>query len=307
MNPIPALGNALTGALSGIRRNPHVRLYALAILIGIVVAYGAIGFRLLIDGVQFFAMGFGGENVATEAAAAPWWRILLAPIIGGLAVGLMVRFLMPDRRPHGIADVIAANAMNNTRMPLRTGLASTAIAATSIGAGASTGREGPIVHLGATIASWVAERLKLSPNLARTLLGCGVASAVAASFNAPIAGVFFALEVILGYYALHAFAPIVMASVMGTIISRAHLGNYPAFIIPEYSIVSAWEFPRLYSAGGRVCTGCHHLHAQHLFRRRHFRKAGAPAPLAAPDDRRGADWCNCVGFPGNPGRGLRSD
>lgn len=238
--------------LGEIRRNPHIRLYGLAILIGIVVAYGAIGFRLLIDGVQLFAMGFGGENVATEAAASPWWRIALAPIIGGLVVGLMIRFFMHDGRAHGIADVMAANAMNNARLPLRQGLASTLISATSIGAGASTGREGPIVHLGATLASFMAERLRLNPSLGRTLLGCGVASAVAASFNAPIAGVFFALEVILGHYALHAFAPIVMASIMGTIISRAHLGNYPAFIIPEYSIVSAWEFPAFVLLGA-VC------------------------------------------------------
>ena len=94
--------------------------------------------------------------------------------------------------------------------------------------------------------------MRLAPSQGRTLLGCGVAAAVAASFNAPIAGVFFALEVVLGHYALRAFAPIVMASVVGTLVTRAHYGNFPAFIIPEYAIVSFWEFPAFILLGA-VC------------------------------------------------------
>ncbi len=168
---------------------------------------------------------------------------MLAPIAGGLVVALMLRFILKDRRAMGIADTIEASALNNARMPLTQGLATAAMSAVSLGAGASTGREGPIVHLGATLASWFGERLGLTPALSRTLLGCGVATAVAASFNAPIAGVFFAMEVVLGHYAIHAFAPIVMASVVGTIISRAHMGNFPAFIIPDYSFASGWDIP----------------------------------------------------------------
>jgi len=229
--------------LWGLRRNQQVILYTAAVAIGIVVAYGAIAFRELIDFTQILAFGFGGENVATQAKSAPWWRIMLAPVAGGLVVALMLRFILKDRRAMGIAETIEASALNNARMPFTQGLATATMSAVSLGAGASTGREGPIVHLGATLASWFGERLGLTPALSRTLLGCGVATAVAASFNAPIAGVFFAMEVVLGHYAIHAFAPIVMASVVGTIITRAHLGNYPAFIIPDYSFASGWDIP----------------------------------------------------------------
>jgi CIC family chloride channel protein len=98
--------------------------------------------------------------------------------------------------------------------------------------------------LGAALGAYVARILNLSQGLTRTLLGCGVAAAVATAFNAPIAGVFFALEVVIGHYALSAFAPIVLASVTGTVISRAHYGDFPAFILPEnFTIASLWEFP----------------------------------------------------------------
>ena len=124
------------------------------------------------------------------------------------------------------------------------------VSAASLGVGASAGREGPMVHLGASLASALAHRLELSPNLSRTILGCGVAAAVAASFKAPIAGVFFALEVVIGHYALSTFAPVVVASVAGTVISHIHLGELPAFILPAYEIVSAWEFPAFFLLGG---------------------------------------------------------
>ena len=115
---------------------------------------------------------------------------------------------MPGRRAMGVADVIEAMALRNGRMRFRNGLSAAFVSVVSLGIGASTGREGPMVHLGASIAGGVTRRLGLSPHLARALLGCGVAASVAASFNAPIAGAFFALEVIIGHYALSAFAPL---------------------------------------------------------------------------------------------------
>ena len=129
------------------------------------------------------------------------------------------------------------------RIVLREGLGSAMVSAASISVGASVGREGPVVHLGATLASAVAHRLGLTRAQAATLLGCGVAAAVASSFNAPIAGVFFALEVVIGHYALNAFAPIVLASVSGAIVSRLHFGDFPAFIVPDHTITSFLELP----------------------------------------------------------------
>ena len=139
--------------------------------------------------------------------------------------------------------MIAAGALNRGRISLSLTIKGAIINMLSIGVGASVGREGPIIHLGAGCASWIAKKFGLSPALSLTILGCGVASAIGASFNAPIAGVFFALEVVIGHYALHTFTPIVIASVAGTLVSRIHIGDFPAFIIPEYAIVSFFEFP----------------------------------------------------------------
>ena len=230
--------------LRRILRNDQLVLALLAVVIGAAASAGAIGFRLLLGGVQFLGFGFSSERVATLASGLPWWQILLVPCIGGLAVGLLLRYVMPGQAPLGVPDVMEASALRGARMSLGAGLTAACVSATSLGVGASTGREGPVVHLGATLGAWLARRLRLSETLSRTLLGCGVAAAVAASFNAPIAGVFFALEVVIGHYALSAFAPIVLASVTGTVVSRLHYGDFPAFILPQsYEIVSFLEFP----------------------------------------------------------------
>ncbi|NNG02592.1 MAG: chloride channel protein [Inquilinus sp.] len=238
--PMPRLLLALRRVL----HNDQLVLAVLAVVIGTASAAAAIGFRLLLGGIQFLGYGFSSERVATLASKLPWWQVLLVPAAGGLLIGLMLRYLMPGRAAQGVADVMEACALRGARMSLRTGIAAAAVSAASLGVGASTGREGPVVHLGASLGAWLARRLRLSAGLSRTLLGCGVAAAVAASFNAPIAGVFFALEVVIGHYALSAFAPIVLASVMGTVVTRLYYGDFPAFILPQtYDIVSFLEFP----------------------------------------------------------------
>lgn len=223
--------------------NDPIVLGIFAGIVGVAVGYAAIGFRHALALVQTVAFGFPGEALASGAAALDWWHVLLAPAVGGLVIGLVLQFLVRGKRPQGVAQVIEAGALQGGRMPFRQGLLAAAINAASLGFGASTGREGPIVHLGAVIGSSAARRLNLSHSTTLTLLGCGVASGVAASFNAPIAGVFFALEVVIGHYALNAFAPVVIASVAGTMVSRIHLGDFPAFVLPHYEIVSLWEFP----------------------------------------------------------------
>ncbi len=234
-------------------KNDQVILSVMALLLGTGAGALAILFRLAIDGVQLLALGFPDEALVTLLREEPWWRMLLAPTLGGLMVGLFVHFYMPGRRPQGVAQVIQASALRGGRMNLVTGIKAACVSAASIGVGASVGREGPVVHLGATVASYLATVLHLGRSLTRTMLGCGVAAAVAASFNAPIAGVFFALEVVVGHYALSAFAPVVIASVTGTIVSRMYYGDYPAFTLPEaYTIQSFWEFPA-FALLGVVC------------------------------------------------------
>lgn len=222
---------------------PDVGLWLLAIAIGIAAAYGAIAFRLVIAGTQFLAFGVADERTLAHLDTLPWWQVMLAPALGGLLIGLLLKYVMPGDRAQGVPDVIEARALKGARIHLRTGLGSALITAIGLGAGASAGREGPVVHLGATIASAIAQRLSLNAAHARTLLGCGVAAAVSASFNAPLAGVLFAHEVVLGHYALRSFAPMAIASVAGALITRSHYGDFPAFIIPTYEIGSVFEFP----------------------------------------------------------------
>ncbi|MHA1570160.1 MAG: chloride channel protein, partial [Alphaproteobacteria bacterium] len=230
-------------ALRRVLRNDRALLSGLAVAVGAGAAGGAILFREAIGGVQWLGFGFLSERVHSLAADLPWWHLLAVPALGGLAIGIFVHYVMPGRRNLGVADVTEAMALRGGRMSVGAGLGAALSSAASIGVGASVGREGPVVHLGASLASWVAARLDLGSSQTRTLLGCGVAAAVAASFNAPIAGVFFALEVVIGHYALSAFAPIVIASVTGTILSRGYFGDFPAFIVPGHEIVSFLEFP----------------------------------------------------------------
>ena len=234
------------------RMLPNLRLFLgerqplvwiIALTIGIGAAYLAIFFRVVLGYVQLPWLGILDENVYAAASQTPWWIILMAPVLGGLAVGLFLHHVMPGRRAHGVADVIEARAEHGCRISAQVGLGSALVAAVSLGAGASAGREGPVVHLGATLASVLKDLFKLPHSAQRTLLACGVAAAVSASFNAPIAGMLFAHEVILAHYAMRAFVPITISSVAATVIARIYLGDFPAFFIPDYQITSYWEFP----------------------------------------------------------------
>ncbi len=230
----------------------QLELWFVAIGIGIGVAGAAIAFRILIGIIQYSWLGTSSEEVIDWISWQPFWVVILAPTIGGLCVGLLLQFTVPNRRADGVADVIEAKAIKEGKIDPKSGILSALVSIISLGSGASAGREGPVVHLGATIGSWIAGQLQFPASATRTMLGCGVAAAIAASFNAPIAGVLFALEVILGHYALSAFVPIVISSVTATVITRINLGNYPAFAIPDYSIMSFYEFPA-FALLGFVC------------------------------------------------------
>lgn len=219
------------------------RLWLMSLFVGIAVTIAAILFRELIGLVQMPWLKDSSERIISAARDTHWLYIFLAPVCGGLVVGIMLQTLMPQRRTLAVADVIEARALTGRKLGLREGFTSLIVTAISLGSGASAGREGPIIHFGATLASSAANFSGLPEWSKRTLLGAGVAAAISASFNAPLAGVLFAHEVILGHFALRAFVPIVIASSGAAIISRAWFGEAAAFLVPEYSIASYWEFP----------------------------------------------------------------
>lgn len=229
--------------LRRLARHEQIILSSLALFIGLIGGGAAIVFREGIALVQYVFYGYDGERLPSIAAQLDWWQVLLAPALGGLLVGVLVQRLMPDKRPHGVADVIENSALRGGRMRLGSGLGAVLISAVTLGSGASAGREGPVVHFAAVLTSFLSRRLHLGRSLGQTLLACGVASGVAASFNAPFAGIFFALEVVTGNYAMSTFTPVVISAVSGTLLSRAYYGDVTAFIIPHHNIVSFWEFP----------------------------------------------------------------
>ncbi len=223
------------------KRGPgKIQFWLIALVVGFAAGFAALLFRRAITALQTFV--YGAEDMANVHSAAeilPWYWVLTVPVVGGLVVGLILHRFTPDGRVRAVADVIEGAALQEGRVEGREGLASIAASIITLGTGGSSGREGPVVHMAGVIASWVSNRINADGVTGRDLLGCAVAAAVSASFNAPIAGALFALEVVLRHFALHAFAPIVIASVAGTVVTRLEFGDLAEFDLP---ITSALEF-----------------------------------------------------------------
>jgi CIC family chloride channel protein len=208
----------------------QIVFWFIALAVGIAAGFAALFFRKGIEALQQTL--YGVDNVRllhSFAEGLPWYLILLIPVGGGLVVGLILHWFTPDARVRSVADVIEGAALDNGRVEVRAGLASALASMITLGSGGSSGREGPVVHLAAVISSKVSDWMRADGITARDLLGCAVAAAVSASFNAPIAGALFALEVVLRHFAVHAFAPIVIASVAGTVINRLEFGDVTEF------------------------------------------------------------------------------
>jgi len=236
----------------------------LAIFVGLAGGYGAVGFRYLINYVQTLAYGSADNLLGVVTGVAWYWRIII-PALGGLVVGLLVYYFAREAKGHGVPEVMEAVALRGGVIRKRLVIVKSLASAICIGTGGSVGREGPIVQIGSAIGSSVGQISKVSADRMRTLVGCGAAAGIAATFNAPIAGCMFALEIILGDFGLATFSPIVISSVTATAVSRHYLGDFPAFIVPNYELVSAWEFP-LYVTLGVFCAVVALLFVKTLYR-----------------------------------------
>lgn len=210
-----------------------VTFWFIALLIGIAAGFAALFFRKGINLLQETLYGTDDvQHLHSFISGLNWYWIILIPTFGGLVSGLILHRFTPDARARSVADVIEGAALYDGRVETRAGLASAMASMVTLGTGGSSGREGPVVHLAAVISTWVNRRINADGITGRDLLGCAVAAAVSASFNAPIAGALFALEVVLRHFAVHAFAPIVIASVAGTVINRLEFGGVTEFKLP---------------------------------------------------------------------------
>ena len=228
-----------------------ILMVLLPCLVGVLTAGAAIAFVYLIAGVQWLAIG-STDLPLKVLHQVPTWRVLIAPMLGGLVVGPLVRYLAPEAQGHGVPEVNEAVTIRGGVIRGRVATVKSLASALTIGSGGSVGREGPIVQIGAAVGSVVAQALKLPPASTRTLAACGAAGGIAAAFNAPIAGAFFALEVITGNFAMPSFGPVILSSVMATVVSRAYFGDHPAFVVQPYALQSIYEIP-LYVGLGLVC------------------------------------------------------
>ena len=237
------------------RRGGHLFMVVAAIFTGLAGALGAVVFRLMIGSVQAGAWGgieglqemFSAgvlaepEDPIEAARELAWgWRIAV-PALGGLLVGPLVYFFAREARGHGVPEVMKAVALRGGVIRGRVVAIKALASSLSIGTGGSVGREGPIVQIGSAFGSSLGQLMGLNTMGIRTLVGCGAAAGISATFNAPIAGALFAAEVIVGHFAVTQFTPIVISSVVATVASRFFLGNYPAFKVPEFQIVSPFE------------------------------------------------------------------
>lgn len=237
------------------RRGPsQIQFWFIALMIGIAAGLAAVLFRF---GVSFLQQTLYGVEDVTRlhsfAESLPWYWVLIIPMMGGVAVGIILHHFTPDGRVRSVSDVIEGAALNEGRVEKKAGIASALSSMITLGTGGSTGREGPVVHIAAMISSWVSNVIRADGITGRDLLGCAVAAAVSASFNAPIAGALFALEVVLRHFAVHAFAPIVIASVAGTVINRLVFGDTAEFALPGTTALEFYAELPAYLILGLVC------------------------------------------------------
>lgn len=232
----------------------QIQFWFIALVIGIAAGFAALLFRLGIDMLQGFL--YGTEDLSTlhsVAANMPWYLILLIPICGGLAVGVLLDRFTHDGRARSVSDVIEGAALGEGRVEVRRGFVSAIASLITLSTGGSSGREGPVVHIAAALSTLVSRVIRADGVTGRDLLGCAVAAAVSASFNAPIAGALFALEVVLRHFAVHAFAPIVIASVAGTVINRLAFGDVTEFVLPVQNALAFYVELPAFLVLGLVC------------------------------------------------------
>lgn len=213
-------------------------LLVTAVIVGVGGGFGAVAFRALIAGETYLAFDLIGARLGHVMGV---FAIVVQLALGGIIAAWIASTFAPEAKGHGVPEVMEAVALRGGKMRPRVIAVKALASATSIGFGGSCGREGPIVQIGSTIGSVLGQLVRAPAPIVRTLVACGAAAGISATFNAPIGGVFFAAEVILGEFAPRSFAAIVVSSVISAVIGRAYFGDHASFSAAGFQLVSPYE------------------------------------------------------------------
>jgi chloride channel protein, CIC family len=230
-----------------LRESPSA-LVPLAVAVGVVTGLGAVGFRQLITAFTWMFTGYHdysavGRVPSIHFPALGIWFLLLTPVLAGAVYGPIVYRFAPEARGHGVPQVMYAVSHRGGRIAPQVTLVKALASALCMGGGGSVGREGPIVQIGSAAGSTIAQLLRLDTRRVRLLVACGAAGGISATFNAPLAGPFFAMELILRNFAAESFGAVVLSSVAADVVGRAMLGDHPFLSLPLFSVRSPFEYP----------------------------------------------------------------
>ena len=208
-----------------------------SLIVGIGAGLGAVLFRRLIDWIHNFAY----NDIA--GILAEWYplHLIVIPALGGAIVGPLVYYFAREAKGHGVPEVMEALELRGGKIRPRVVVVKSLASSVCIASGGSVGREGPIAQIGSALGSLIGQLLKLSEDRVRTLVACGAAGGIAATFNAPIAGAVFALEVLLRRFGSVYFGAVVISAVTADVIAHYFEGDSRTFLTPEYTMQSPWE------------------------------------------------------------------
>jgi len=249
----------LRDRLSGLVAHGSGGMLVLSLLVGAGAGLGAVAFRYMILGFTYAFTGHRDYSAAGHASnplvpGLGMWFVVLAPVLGGLLYGPLVSRFAPEARGHGVPEVMLAVNRLGGRMRPQIPIVKSLASALCIGSGGSVGREGPIVQIGSALGSVLGQLVRVSESRLRLLVACGAAAGISATFNAPIAGVFFALELILRSFDTESFGFVVLSSVTADAIGRAAFGSHPFLTLPGFNFTSPLELV-LYAGLGVLAVG----------------------------------------------------
>jgi chloride channel protein, CIC family len=220
-------------------------LILLSVVVGLLTGLGSVGFIRMLGAITRFSReGIGGGSLGFLGSAS----LVLLPALGGLMAGPLIERFAKEAKGHGVPEVMMALSTRGGRIRKRVAMIKILASSLTIGFGGAAGREGPMVQIGATLGSAIGQSARLASRSVRTLVACGAAGGIAATFNAPIAGAIFAIEVLVGR--IHTeFLPVLLTSVSSCIVARSFLGDHPSFVVPAYQLAGPWELVPYFAMG----------------------------------------------------------